>query len=306
MNLDAMSFMKRKFKLQTIKRGLFIFSFLVVQIVSFFVFYIYVNFDSIMLAFQVPEGENLFYNFNYYFRHFNDTGSVFLESIVNTLIFFGTQYVLLLIGFIFSYFFYKKIRGYKFFRIVFYLPNIVSATALTMLFRKMININGPLLTLIDLIFDIGERPEFLANSSYAIWTLVVYMIWTGFGANILLLGGAMSRLPEDVMEYGRLDGIKPLREMFSVIVPMIWPTISTLMLLLVAAIFTSSGPILLFTKGQYGTYTISYYIWEQVYEKGPGLYPIASAIGLIFTVAGLPFVIGSRWLLNKLDKEVSY
>ena len=76
------------------------------------------------------------------------------------------------------------------------------------------------------------------------------------------------------------------------------------LVLAVVGLFNSSGPILFFTLGQHDTYTISYWIFEQVYMKS--VYEYASAVGLFFTIVGLPIVMIVKWLLDKVGTEIEY
>ena len=94
------------------------------------------------------------------------------------------------------------------------------------------------------------------------------------------------------------------REMFSIIVPMMWPTLSTTIILAMTGIFTASGPMLLFTEGKFDTMTISYWIFDQVNFSNSYEYP--SAVGLTFTLLGLPIVFGARALMNHMYEDVEY
>ena len=302
-----MSITKNVLLKKTLKKYAFVLSFLAIPLISTAIFYFYVNISSILMAFEVPSGESIFYNFSYIIKEFSYNASVLSESLINTLYFFGANLLIVFpLSFVFSYFIFKKIRFYKFFRIAFYLPVIISGTVYVSLFKKMIAINGPLLTILNELFNLNWYPEFLGNSDYAIYTIIFYVIWTGLGSNLLLMGGAMARLPEDVLEYGQLDGVSALQEMVYIVTPMIWPTISMMLVIMFSALFTSSGPILLFTEGDFGTYTISYYIFDMVYNRGPGQYPMASAVGLFFTAIGLPIILGIRYVLEKVGSDVEY
>ena len=69
--------------------------------------------------------------------------------------------------------------------------------------------------------------------------------------------------------------------------------------------FRASGPILLFDPdASYGTITISFWIFKQVYGSGAiggtGSYGLVSAAGLCFTLVGVPLIMFTRWLLNKI------
>ena len=76
-----------------------------------------------------------------------------------------------------------------------------------------------------------------------------------------------------------------------------------MLLLQFATIFTATGPVLYFTGGSYNTYTLSYWIFDQV--RGSS-YNYPSAVGMFFTVLAIPFVFGSRAIMKKINPEVSY
>ena len=90
-----------------------------------------------------------------------------------------------------------------------------------------------------------------------------------------------------------LDGASPYRELISIIIPCIWPTLSTLILMGSTAIFTASGPLLLFDQGRFGSKSISYYIYAITESGGDSSASVelASAVGVTFTVLALPIVM---------------
>lgn len=291
-------------------RILFIIAFLALPTINLCIFYFGVNFNSILMAFQrsVPGRETVwgFYNFKRLFTEgFTGPVPVIMESLRNTVIFFSFGFFFVNpLTLVMAYFFYKKIRGYKFYRFMFYLPCIIPATVLSTLFRYIIapDSSGVIATLMYEWFG-KEMPNLLQDSRYALKTLLAYGFWTGFGSNLILLSSAMNRIPQEVIESAQLDGITLRKEITHMIIPLIWPTISTILLLAVMSIFTSSGAILLFTQGKYGTYTIAYWLFEQVKDGANMEY--ASAVGLFFTLAGLPLVFITRWLSNKVE-DIEY
>ena len=65
----------------------------------------------------------------------------------------------------------------------------------------------------DMLRSLGfEALELLNRSDTATPTILVYSIWLGWAGNMLLLGGAMARIPVEVLESARLDGINTPRE----------------------------------------------------------------------------------------------
>lgn len=293
-----------------LRKNLFIVGMLSIAIVHFLVFWLYVNLSSILMAFKnvTIEGTKWgFGNFKIMFDSFRNPTSELRGAFVNTMIFFAVNLLIKLpLTFICSYFLYKKIKGYKYYRFVFFLPSIISAVVLTSLLKYMVNPGGPLPRIYEMLWG-REAPLFLADSDYALGVIIFYTIWSGFGVNIILFQGAMSRIPPEIIEAGKIDGVGMTRELFQIVTPLVWPTISTVVVLAFVGIFSSSGEILLFTKGLYDTYTISYWIFELVQGiKGTVNLEYASTVGIFFSVIALPIVLLVKRGLEKITESVEY
>ena len=283
-----------------LKRGqtLFLVAMLAVPVAHWLVFWLYVNLNSILLAFKTKIGEWSLNNFKVLFHDLWSADSSISIGLVNTLkYFFNNVCVIMVLALIISYFMYRQIRGTKAFRIIFYLPGIISSVALTTVFENFIAPTGPFGAVCRLI-GMSDVPELLANSDYATNTILFYCVWTGFGSNMLLFTGAMSRIPISLIESAKLDGCGLGREIVNIILPLIWPTISTLLILNCTSVFSASGPILLFTQGKYRTTTIGYWIFDMVYTYNS--YNMVSAAGLFFTCLGVPFILLVRWLIDRV------
>lgn len=300
------------------KKYVFVYGMLIFPIVQFAIFYVLINLNSILIAFQVFDGYSdnggeLFIwswqNFKNFFLEWRLPNSEVIIALKNTLKYFAVNLLFMIPAcYLISYFLYKKMWGYKIFRVIFFLPSIISAVVLVTVYKNMIQKYGPIDTLLESLFGIN-LPPLLSQESTATPTIIFYTIWTGFGVNMLLYQGAMGRVPEEVIEAGAIDGISWYRELFSVITPMIWPTLSTTVVLQITGLFNSTGPILLFSQagvvaGTYETSTLSYWIYAQTYSGTNYNYP--AAIGIFFTVVSFPIVIFVRWALNKVDANVEY
>lgn len=290
----------------------FLIAIMALPVLNWLIFWLYINYNSILLAFQNRLGDWTLSNFKDVWISLVEPvdygGSVQL-ALKNTLRYFGVNVLVLLpAGLILSYFIYKRIFGYKWFRVLFYLPSIVSAVALTTVYGEFINPNGPLGEILKKLGAEVPPEGFLARNDTATDAIIWYSIWAGCGGQILLFGGAMSRIPPEIMEAAKIDGVSPLREVISFILPLIWPTLSTMLIFQLTSFFTSSGPILLFQpNGDYQTMTISFWIFKQVYGGGlptaslsSGQINLISCTGLCFTVVGMPIILLVRWLLEKV------
>ena len=305
-----MDIIKKTKLIRSIKDHVFIWGMLSIALANFLVFWLYVNFNSIIMAFQKTNLDGrIVFTFDNFIRMFNEFGneySTLNNAIYNSIIYYLAGVLITFpLSLIFSYFLYKKVALSSFFRVIFFLPSIISSVVLVTLFRYIIAPDGPVNVVLDFILGNDYTyPVFLGDPRYAIWTIIVYGIWTGFGINIVMFTGAMYRVPEDIIEYDKLEGVGYFKELFLVMTPMIWPTISTLIVFATAGIFTNQGPILLFTNGNFKTQTIAFYIFAQV--KYGAAYEYPSAIGLFFTFIGVPVVLGVKRLLEKICEDVTY
>ena len=293
---------KRK---NTIKKYLYIYCMLAVPIVHFLVFYVYVNFDSFMLAF-IDQHTGL-WSFDNFQLVFNDIGmgaaSGLLSNIKNTILYFLQGLLSNILSFVFAYFIYKKVLLHKIFRFVFVIPMIVSSVVLVAIYSNILSTGGPVAVIYS-FFTGKDAPAFLYDERYATGCILFFSLWTGLGMNIILFSGAMNRIPQSVIEYAKLDGVGEMKEMVFIVMPIIAPTFGTIMLLSCISVFGASGPILLFTDGMYGTSTISYWMYANVVLQSQ--YNYAAAFGLILTLASLPIFFLMRFLVKKLPDDIEF
>ena len=281
----------------------FIIALLIIPIVHWLIFWFGVNINSILMAFQLPTGDWSFETMESVLKEiFNNESNSEINlntSIKNTFIYFTKDILMLPFHLLIAYFFYKKLTGYRVFQVIFYLPSIISGVAFSTMFSNFIALSGPIGVLLQNA-GVSPVPEFLANSDYATGTILFYTVWIGWGGNMLLLGGALARVPIEILESARLDGISPAKELVYMILPLIWSTLSTLLILSMTSLFIADGPILLFTRGKFQTATIGYWIFDSVYFQGVGAYNSVAAAGLVFTVIGAPVILFVKWLIEKV------
>ena len=308
---------KKKKKKMPLGRKIFIIAMIIYPIVHFLVFWLYVNFNSILMAFQdfnYFEGKENFVwldNFDWAMNELYRLGREDLKNcIVNSvLLFVSNNFVILPISVFCAYIFYKKLPCGGIFKVIFFLPNIISVVVLTLAFSFMFNTSfGPVNE--DLNFlGLGElipANGWLSSKETAFPMILFYCLWAAIGYNVVLLSGAIGRNPEEVIESGKLDGIGMWRELFVIVIPLIFPTITTLFVTGVTVIFTLFlQPMLLTGGGPYShiSGTIALYIVELV--NASDLYK-ASAIGLLFSAVGVPLVLIIKFILEKISPDVEY
>ena len=296
----------------------FILSFMIIPVISFLLFYVYVNIDSFIMAFQKPKNGKLvfagFENFEWVIERIKNGSTYEIDDLnlafKNTFLTFCVQMLMFVVGILVSYFIYKKIAGYQAFRIVFYLPTIISSVITSYFFIALMNsdfVPDILMQLYNLDYEMKSP---LADSDFANNMVLFNLIWLSFPANMILWGGTFSRIPDSVIESAKLDGVGWVRELVQIILPMVWPTLVLLLTTSLAGIFGATGNVFLLTGGQYGTQTVSNWMYQKVQlttnpYTSDHLYRV-SAMGLMLTVVSCGIAIVVRKVLNSRVEEVQF
>lgn len=288
-----------------INRDLFIALMMGPAIIGFLVFYVYVNFDSLFMAFQVEDTLTQeisigLGNFKLLFSMFTSSvDNVFSTALRNTGIFILFGYFVMLMQLIYAYFLYKKIFMHKFLKFMLYLPAVIMGTATATLFKYIVAYDGPL----SLIYQAmgKEMPFFFQEIKWANKALMAHAFIYGFGGMIIYFG-AMNQISPEIFESAKLDGVDWVREIFQIILPLIWPTLSMVLLQSVINWPSAGGAVLLFTQGAADTYTLSYWQTERLL-KGDQL-TLSAALGWIQTLIMFPLAMIVRILLIKADEKI--
>ena len=285
----------------SMKKGMWAFSYAVwaLPIVYFLIFYVYLNFNSVLLAFKDINNNFTMQNFRTVIQEIVTSDGEILIALRNTSLFFALSMLLMPVNVIVSYALYKQVWGYKFFEVIFYLPSIIGGVVWMTAYKNFIHPNGPLYTILMNLNLITEAPELLANTDTAIWAVLVSSLWLGIPSSMLVYLGTLARIPQDVIEAAELDGVGFGREIVNITVPLIWPAISTNLLFTVIGFFSASGNVLLLTEGRYNTTTLSYWLYDKVVVNDQ--YNVPAAMGILMTIATLPLVVICRWLSNKVE-----
>ena len=266
--------------------------------------YLIINGYSILLAFSDGEPFKVPFtlrNFRMFLQDMKGNGILAL-ALKNTLKYFVVGIIQQFICYVVAYFLYKKTPGYKVYRFTFYLSALIAPVITTAIFMELIRVGGPLWKIMDQAFGI-QYNALLSRPETATDTIITFIFLSGIGTTYLIFLGAMNRIPKEIIEAGMLDGCSTWREFWSLVFPMTFSTYATFFLMGLCAVFTASGPILYFTQGAADTTTLGYWLFTQVIGDS---YNYPAAVGLVFTLLGIPILLISRYVINKADPEVTY
>ena len=275
-------------------------------VITCMVFWLYVNVDNAIMAFQDKTGGFTLNHFKYILSDLGKgSQSEFGLALKNTLTFFFVSYfVISTWNLIFAYFIYKKMPMYKFFRFLLYLPNMISGIVWVSAYKIIIGAEGPIMEILTSLHIIDKPLLFLNTTDTAMGASVAYSLWLAIGGNFLWFSGALARIPGEVLEAAELDGITPFGELVYIILPMISQTLITIYVLGVAGILSSGGSTLLLTFGEYGTMTLSFFITKTILTGGSS--NMAAALGLLMAGITIPLVYIVKFIGDKISVMVEY
>lgn len=193
-----------------------------------------------------------FYGFNNYIQVFTDYK--FWLSVKNLgwflIISVVTQIAL---GFILAYIISFGLRGSKFFKLSFFMPAVLSVTAISLMWRMILSANyGMFNALLEAMGLKFLTRAWLTdpNISFTVITLINTWLQVGFTFVILLAG--ILTIPSEVHEAADLDGIGVWKRVFSIVIPMIKSIIGVCTILVVTNTMKSFDLIYVLTNGSFG------------------------------------------------------
>lgn len=288
------------------KRYLFIWGMLALPLLQWLIFFVYVNINSVLMAFQKFDSASgvTKWSLDNFPRFVSEFGQTEIKVAVKNSVLAGVNnLVLVLISLILSYFFYKKIPGRVMFRIIYFLPSVISIVIYTLVYKSMFDTQtGPLSLLLQRLGITLENLPHFGSTAWSFPLVMIYCLWVGTGYNIIIFGAAMEGLPDSVMEYSRLEGVGMMRELFTIVIPMIWSTIVVAILGCITVVFTLFIQVQLLTQGTATNSQTIAYVINSVVLRGTDL-EFGAAQGVFFTVIAAPIIIIIKKGLDKIGEK---
>ncbi|MBR2988950.1 MAG: sugar ABC transporter permease [Clostridia bacterium] len=278
-------------------------------ILQFCIFYIGVNANSFLLAFQRIDpktGLTVQWTFTVLQDAFKEmTSPTMLQTMKLSLqSYFILTGISIPLSLFFSYYIYKKMPFANAFKVILFVPSIISGIVMVSMYRFFIGEAIPDLIEMMTGAEPGSVLGLLDIKEYRYPMIVFFNIWCGFGSGILMYSNAMSGISTEVVESAHLDGSTGFSEFWHITLPLVFPTLSTFLITGVAGIFGNSLGLFSFygdgAKSELWTY--GYYLYvetKRVASAGREAYPRLSAFGMILTCVVIPVTFLVRFLLEK-------
>lgn len=193
-------------------------------------------------------------------------------------------------------------KGENFFRCVYFIPNVISVAVIAYLWKFIYNPDFGLLNNIIKAFG-GKGDINWFGTDTAIWSVLIVLIWHGFGWGMLIYYTGIKNIDSTLYEAAAIDGASQTQTFLRITLPLMKPVIQVNVTMAVISALKQMETVYLLTNGGPGNSTqfAANYLYQQAFKAFK--YGYGNAIGVVFIIICLIVTV----LLNKVfeDKDVA-
>lgn len=274
--------------------------------VLFGVFIIYPIVYNFIISFYEWSGvgnEKLYVGFQNFVNLFQ--GQIIWKILRNFVIFaLVTVIVQAVFGMLFASFFINRLKGSSVFRVLFYLPAVVTSTIIGQVFSKFFEANkGYLNTWLRALGLKGLTRTWLADPKLALGCLCFVNIWQWTGYSMLLYYAGMLNIGNDLYEAAEIDGANKLQQFTRITFPLLRGTHFTVFILGMLGSLKCYDIVYVLTDGgpNYATEMFSTYIQKlsfNLFRQGD-----ASAVVVVMFIIAMVITAAQLMLYYRGDKD---
>ena len=188
----------------------------------------------------------------------------------------------------------------KFFRSIYFLPVICSATAIGVMWKMILHSNIGLITYLLRAMGFGKI-NFLNTPGLTIFVVAFISIWRSFGISVIIYVTAIQQIDSAMYEVAELDGAGRVRQFFSITVPSIRPTFWYILLTRFAGSLQIFDIIYTTTNGgpNFTTESTVSYIYSRAFTSGSRMGYASAMSVLLFAIIMLATLV----LYYRMNKE---
>lgn len=234
-------------------------------------------------------GRPVWAGFDNFVRFFSD--DKIATAGINTAIHMAATLPFMMIAsFMLGYFLNLKLPGHRVFRVILFIPALISLASLGTMFFAVLGPTGLLNGLLDLVGLDDLSRAWLASSESALACIVGITIWSGTGFNSILFAARLSAVDGEIYAAAELDGANHWQKMWRIAFPITIDYFGVLtMLQYLWTLFGSAGLILILTQGGPGqaTSTLSWLVYDNTFGQQNPRIGYGQVIGIMLFVLGV-------------------
>ncbi len=186
------------------------------------------------------------------------------------------------------------------------LPNLISMVVVSYIVYAFLSADRGFLNE-TILKGLGRDPvNWYSEGKYWPFILVIVQVWKTAGYSSIIYMAAISGMDPALYEAARMDGAGKLRQIFSITLPQLRPTIAIMVLFAIGRIFSSDFGLFyqvpMNSGALYGaTQTIDTYVYRALMQLGD--LGMSSAAGVFQSVVGFALVLGANYLVRRIDPD---
>lgn len=201
----------------------------------------------------------------------------------------------------------RRIKGSGIFRIIYFMPTIISTAVSSMVFTFIFAAyNGVLNAILRATGIISQNINWLGDSKTAMWAVIIVAIWGGFGNYMIYFISGMSGISEDVYESAQIDGANGFQTFWKITLPMLSPMLKIILMLAITGAFKDYDSILVLTAGgpNNRTQVMFLYIYQLIFGTSSANPQIGYGTVLSLAAALIVGIVTAVYLFfaRKLDE----
>jgi raffinose/stachyose/melibiose transport system permease protein len=216
-------------------------------------------------------GNPLFIGLDNFERVFRDTQ--FWDSVKNTFIYAGGKLVVTLpLSLLLAVILNRAIKGRQLFRVIYFLPTIISASVMSVVFYVIFNSYNGVVNQLLVKYGIVSAPVDWLGPKLALVTSIIIAIWGAVGNYMLLFLAGLQNIPEDLYEAASLDGANQAQKLVHITIPMLGPVLQMIIMLAITVSLKGYESIMVLTEGgPYGKTEVMYlYLYKLFFPVTTG------------------------------------
>lgn len=231
----------------------------------------------------------------------------------------GTVPVTLALGLLVAYLLFQKIRGRGIYRVVYFMPHVVSAVASAIVWAWVFNPTGGIANRLLGLFGLPNQtwllesdgvfkligmwagiqvPNWAQGPSLALVSVMIFSLWQALGFDVIIFLAGLTNINSELYEAGKIDGANGWQLFRFITVPLLAPTIFFLLVISIIGSFQAFNHIYTMNiaasqplGGPLGTTrTVSIYMFDQLYTQNRAGYATSIAVLLSFIIFALTLI----------------
>lgn len=196
----------------------------------------------------------------------------------------------------------NKIKGVAIYRTIYFIPMVVAPAAVAMIWRWLFNADFGLINY--LLEKLGlEGVHWLTNPTTAMLSIAIVGIWSNVGYNMVIILAGLRNIPRMYYEAAQIDGASPVRQFFSITLPLVSPSLFFLSITRLIAALSEFDLVFMMideaNPAKNALKTIMYLYYENAFiynEKSYASAIVVLVFAIIMVITAIQFVMQKKWV----------